>query len=227
MIISFLCCSVCIIYSGILGDVFTPIFYHYNILPAQYNHRSSNIILITIFVLFPMSLLKNLSAFKYTSFLGFLSVLYTTIFICYRALDGSYDAETGYYVNPIGSGTNTSEAIGFIPITKPTFHHVTIWSVNFATLIMMSNYGLAYNAHYNSPIFYRELNNTNSSRFSKMVFSSYTILIGLYVITMVAGYKTFGDTCKGNILLNYHIIIVNKYYHIFFMIISRILYYFL
>jgi sodium-coupled neutral amino acid transporter 10 len=51
---------------------------------------------------------------------------------------------------------------------------------------------------------YRELQNTNARRFSQMVYSAFAILIFLYVITMTAGYSTFGDTTLGNILLNYH-----------------------
>jgi amino acid permease len=37
-----------------------------------------------------------------------------------------------------------------------------------------------------------------------MTFSAYAILAVLYTLTMCAGYATFGDVCKGNILLNYH-----------------------
>lgn len=33
---------------------------------------------------------------------------------------------------------------------------------------------------------------------------SFLILIVLHIITMIAGYATFGDVCQGNILLNYH-----------------------
>ena len=37
-----------------------------------------------------------------------------------------------------------------------------------------------------------------------MVGISFTVLVLLYIATMVAGYSTFGDVCQGNILLNYH-----------------------
>lgn len=37
-----------------------------------------------------------------------------------------------------------------------------------------------------------------------MVDISFSILVALYVITMTAGYSTFGDVCRGNLLLNYH-----------------------
>lgn len=37
-----------------------------------------------------------------------------------------------------------------------------------------------------------------------MVNISFSVLVLLYIVTMVAGYSTFGDVCQGNILLNYH-----------------------
>ena len=37
-----------------------------------------------------------------------------------------------------------------------------------------------------------------------MVNIAFAILVILYTATMTAGYSTFGDVCKGNILLNYH-----------------------
>ena len=37
-----------------------------------------------------------------------------------------------------------------------------------------------------------------------MVNISFTILVLLYIVTMTAGYSTFGDVCRGNLLLNYH-----------------------
>lgn len=37
-----------------------------------------------------------------------------------------------------------------------------------------------------------------------MVSYGFAILVSLYIAIMTAGYSTFGDTCQGNILLNYH-----------------------
>ena len=59
-------------------------------------------------------------------------------------------------------------------------------------------------AHYGAPSYYRELKNTSNKRFGRMVNIAYSILTVLYIVTMAAGYETFGDVTKGNILLNYH-----------------------
>lgn len=191
-IISTLCLAVGVIYAGILGDVFTGLFGQYNLVPKQHNHRSTNIIAIISLILYPLSLLKNLSALAFTSILGFASILYTVLFITIRSLDGSYALGTGRFVSD-----------SLIP-HLPTFGKSSLMNIDFTSLVLASNFGLAYVAHYNGPSFYRELRNTNSKRFATMVSIGFSILIGLYLLTMGAGYSTFGDVCQGNILLNYH-----------------------
>jgi amino acid permease len=68
--------------------------------------------------------------------------------------------------------------------------------------VLASNLGLSYIAHYNAPAYFRELK--EKTKFKQMVFTSFGILTALYALVMGAGYATFGDTCQGNILLNYH-----------------------
>lgn len=174
----------------------------------------------TITILFPLSMIKKLSALSFTSLLGFISIIYTTIFICYRSYDGSYEMYSGQFIGITGNNNlQKASAVSSELTVLPSFKHTSMWNVNFTSLVLMSNYGLAYVAHYNAPIFYREfVNNTNnnnqktmvnnssssSNSFGWMVSYSFLILVCLYVATMIAGYSTFGDNCLGNILLNYH-----------------------
>jgi len=190
-LIAVLCLAVCVIYSGVIGDVFTPLLSQAGF-PAKYNNRGTNILAITIALLLPMSLIKNLSALAFTSILGFCAIMYTVIFINYRALDGSYKVGSGKFVTD-----------GVLKVL-PSFEKSSLWNIDFSSLFLASNLGLAYVAHYNSPTMYRELKDTNAHRFTKMVSIAYSILILLYIITMAAGYSTFGDNTMGNILLNYH-----------------------
>jgi sodium-coupled neutral amino acid transporter 11 len=180
-----------VIYSGILGDVFTPLLAQAGF-PDQWNGRTSNILAITTVFLLPLSLIKDLSALAFTSILGFSSIMYTAVFIVIRALDGSYKVGSGRFV------------LDGVLAAQPAFDKSSLWNFDFTSLVLASNLGLAYIAHYNGPNFYRSLKNTNSQRFRKMVTISFTILVALYIATMTAGYSTFGDVCQGNILLNYH-----------------------
>lgn len=199
-IIAFMCLACAIIYSGILGDVFTPLLDQVGFIPSQYNTRPTNIIAITALLLLPLSLIKNLSALAFTSILGFCAIIYTVIFVVWRYLDGSYKLGSGRFVDMAIDNTSG----GALLTALPKFERESLWGFGFTSLVLASNLGLAFIAHYNAPAFYRQLENTNAKRFGKMVNISFAILVGLYVIIMAAGYATFGDVCRGNILLNYH-----------------------
>lgn len=189
--IAIMCLAVSVIYSGILGDVCTPLLAQAGF-PDRYNYRTTNILAVSAALLLPMSLIKNLSALAFTSILGFSAIIYTVFFMAVRAVDGTYKVGSGKFVTD-----------GVLQVL-PTFAKSTMWNFDFASLILAANLGLAYIAHYNAPTFYRELKDTNGKRFSQMVGISFAVLVALYIITMASGYSTFGDACQGNILLNYH-----------------------
>lgn len=168
-------------------------------LPNSINNRSTNILLLTSLFLLPMCLLRNLAALAFTSILGFSAVMYTVLFIAVRALDGTYSLGT----SPNGSAVGKfiiDNSLAFMP----SFDKSSWWNINFKSLLLVSNLGLAYIAHYNAPTYFRELKHATAARFSKTVGISYGILALIYVVTMCAGYATFGDACRNNILLNYH-----------------------
>jgi len=190
LMIAVMCLSCSVIYSGILGDVFTPLLKQAGF-PDQWNVRASNIVVITSVLLLPLSLIKDLSALAFTSILGFGAILYTVLFIILRYLDGSYRLPEGKFLQD-----------GLI--MTPSFKKASLWNFGFKSLVLASNFGLAYIAHYNAPNFYRSLKDTNSKRFRSMVNTSFLTLAILYTAAMMAGYATFGDVCQGNILLNYH-----------------------
>jgi len=184
LIVALMCTGASIIYSGILGDVSKELLSTVGI----ETDRSKNILMITVGVLFPLSLIKNLSALAFTSVLGFASIVYTVLFIIFRSLDGTYGPLGKFIVDDV--------------IKKPDFSKSSLLNFDFTTLVLMSNLGLAYIAHYNAPTYYREMR--DKTQFKKMVMISFSILTLLYAAVMAAGYATFGDICEGNILLNYH-----------------------
>jgi len=186
------------IYIGLLGDIFLALLkgasfgvdIGIDMLPPGVVSRQGVILLITSSILFPLNLIKNLSSLGFTSILGLCAVLYTTSFIVLRALDGSYSTDGKF----VADGA----------IDTPSFDSSTMWNLDVKSLILMSNLGVAFIAHYNAPTYYRELRKASPQTFPRMVRTSYAILFAIYVITMCAGYMTFGDTAQCNILLNYH-----------------------
>ena len=180
------------IYIGLLGDIFSALLQGSALAANQplLASRTGVILLVAASILFPLNLIKDLSALAFTSILGLCAIMYTVAFMVYRALDGSYSTVGRFVVDGL--------------ITPPSFDSSTAWNFDLRSLVLVSNLGLAFIAHYNAPTYYRELKKESSETFSKMTRSAYLILASIYVITMCAGYATFGDTARGNILLNYH-----------------------
>lgn len=134
--IATMCLACAVIYSGILGDVFTPLLSQAGF-PDRWNGRTSNILAITGGLLLPLSLIKDLSALAFTSTLGFAAIMYTVLFIVVRALDGTYK---------VGSGKFAAEGV---LAAMPSFEKSSLWNFDFSSLVLASNLGLAYIAHYN------------------------------------------------------------------------------
>ncbi len=177
-----------IIYCGLLGDIFAALF---PLIGFTIN-RPTVIAMFGSCLLLPLCLIRNLSSLGFTSILGFVAVLYTVIFITLRSIDGTYSIE--------GNGKFIDDQI----LDMPSFVKSSLWNVDSTSLVLCANLGLAFVAHYNAPVYWREFHNATIKTFGEMVQSSYFILAILYTITMCAGYATFGDNCRGNILLNYH-----------------------
>ena len=181
------CFLVSIIYGGLLGDVFTTLLRGTLGIETWYTTRSSLIVVLSTTVLLPLTLIRDLSALGFTSILGLCAVLYTVGFIIYRALDGSYTLGSGKFI--VARSATALTAL-------PNFTTTSPWNLNWNSLVLVSNLGLAFIAHYNGPSYWKSLQPTaTSQKFCIISKFAYTILAVLYVVTMIAGYATFGTLC--------------------------------
>lgn len=98
------------------GDSFSQIFASLG-LSASISNRSNMIVGLTVLFIFPLCSLKNLDALKYTSILGLLGTLYTSLFMLLRYLDGSYAPGGTYYA-------------AISPALRPSFGDHTIQHVS-------------------------------------------------------------------------------------------------
>ena len=195
--IALMCFSAAIIYSGILGDVFTPLLALAG-LPARLNLRPANIGAITVAVLAPLSLLNDLSALAFTSVLGCAAVLYTVIFIVVRAIDGSYALPSA------AAGKAAGALLSSLPAElAPTFAGQSLWRCDATAFVLVSNLGLAFIAHYNAPAFYASLTDASPARFGCVCGLAFAVLTLLYLACMGFGYATFGGAAASNLLRNY------------------------
>jgi len=146
---------------------------------------------LTLVALTPLSLLKDLSALAFTSLLGCVAVVYTAIFVAARALDGSYALPSGRFLSALP------------PALTPAFAKASTWAMSAQALVLTSNLGLAYIAHYNAPAFYRSLEERSEERFASTCAWAFGTLTCLYLGMMRLGYATFGDATCSNLLKNY------------------------
>lgn len=61
----------------------------------------------------------------------------------------------------------------------------------------------AYEAHFNAPLFYRELKNNTVPRYTKMVSASFLVSVVTMAAVTAFGFLTFGGASSGYILNNY------------------------
>jgi sodium-coupled neutral amino acid transporter 11 len=194
--ITLVCLSAAIIYSGILGDVTTSLLSLAGVATSAATRKIA-ICALTLAVLMPLSLLKDLSALAFTSAIGCGAILYTALFVAIRAFDGSY------------CGGLASPFVQSLPVhLRPTFKQA--WSstagllrLDAKSLVLISNLGLAFIAHYNAPAFYSGMADATPERFAVAVSIAFSILTVLYTLMMGLAYATFGSNTASNLLHNY------------------------
>lgn len=69
--------------------------------------------------------------------------------------------------------------------------------------VLVSMLSTAYEAHFNAPLFYRELRNNTVPRYSRMVYTSFFACVATMTAVTAFGFLTFGGACNGYILNNY------------------------
>ena len=187
-----LCFSVCIVFTGFIGDIAQSMLG--SSLPAHLQSRSATIWLFTGFVLLPLCLPRTLGALGLTSFLGLCAVVYTVIFIMKRAFDGTYKP----------GGVFFEELAVTAGALMPDFEDAPgLFTVNSKALVLASNLGLSFMAHYNAPAFHAQLRNPEVRRCDLVSWPSYLFLSFCYTAVMLAGYSLFGRNCQTMLLKNF------------------------
>lgn len=195
VIVVFKTWSACLIYSMIIGDLFTDLAITAGItqIAGIAVNRNSIIIFSHLFGLLPLCLLRSFTMLSYASFLGIGGLIFTAFFMLLRLIEGSY-APGGLFFKQL-------MAKGGKKFVVSSFN--TAGTNAIKSLIVISQLTNSYLCHYNAPKFQRELRNSTSERFSKM---TYTAFIGAFLMNacyMVGGFLTFGGASKGLILNNY------------------------
>lgn len=180
---TFSCLFANLAYSMILADTFTNLFASIGIRST----RTQTLFGVTLGVLLPLCLMKNLSSLAPFSLLGIMGMVYTAFAMAIRYFGGAYG------INGKFAGT-----------MMPAFGDKgasAVFSPN--SFILISMLSTAYMAHFAAPKFYTELENNTIERFTTVVNSSFGISIAIFCIVAALGFMTFGSDCNGLILNNY------------------------
>jgi sodium-coupled neutral amino acid transporter 11 len=192
----FMTMAAAICYSIIVGDSFASIAKLVGA-PALLTTPNAWIVLLSAFVLLPLSLLRDLSKLAIGSVIGTAGTLYTALFMFLRLLDGSY-APGGKYFAAISAAAQPAFAA----------HTVARPLLNTGMFVLLSMLASAYLAHYNAPKFYEDLQppadgSSKLPRFNTVCLAGFGGAAALMGSIMAFGFLTFGGASQGLILNNY------------------------
>ena len=179
----------CLAYSILIRDSAGALLAGYLDVPQTPALGRTLLMGLTAAVLLPLCLLRSLASLQYTSILGLLGMIYTTLFMAYRLYDGSYAADGHYHAY---MQEHLQPHFPPEPEERPML-----------ALVLVSLLSTAYMAHYNVPRFYWSLKDTSPGRFQGVVACAFVMTIALFVAFMVIGFLTFGENCQGFVLNNY------------------------
>eukprot|EP00903_Cladosiphon_okamuranus_P009634 g9167.t1 len=185
----------CIFYMAFAGDLFSALAGTVSSLPAVLKKRAVDLVILGLCPLLPLCLMKNLSALQYTSFVGVVSILYTTSFVVKRSLDGSY-SEGGDFFKTIDAKFRS-------PVPSP-WSVVKLWRVGPGLVTLMNMSCVAFMCHYNGVKYYEELEERTERKYAITIGSAMAISFGVFTTMMLFGFRTFGGAAQTLLLNNYH-----------------------
>ncbi|KAG7355537.1 transmembrane amino acid transporter [Nitzschia inconspicua] len=177
----------CLAFSMVLADTFSSLLE---------TPRNETLVGVTLLILLPLCLMKNLKSLAPFSLMGVMGMAYTAVAMTVRWIDGSYAM-----VGETHQGQFISQLPGYL---RPKFGNLGMKSVfSPNALILVCMLSTAYMAHFNAPKFYLELRNNTLPRFNAVVGWSFGISIFLMGFITMVGFLTFGKACDGLVLNNY------------------------
>ncbi len=177
-------------YSIILGDMLSSIAQSAG-LTGILARRQTSILGITAAVLYPLCNLSSLAALAPVSMIGVIGMMFTTLFMIFRALPGGAYCTTGSLVSTIA------------PSLQPSFGLIGNNAYSSSILILVSMAATSYLAHFSAQDFYDGLKEKTIKKFGLLTSLGFGIAATMNVLVMSAGFLTFGGNCKGMILNNY------------------------
>jgi len=153
-----------------------------------YWSRVQCLLFLTVFVLLPMCLMKDLNSISAYSTIGVASIVVAALAMVIRYLDDSYQPGGIFY---------EETRLEF----RPSFGHEI--SGNATVLPFVCMVFNSYIMHYNSPRFYMELKDRSIPRYTMAVGLSFGLASIVMILIAGSGFLTFGENSSSYILNNY------------------------
>ena len=171
----------CLANTIVLTDILGLIFRSLGLPSAIYSNRNVVIAVLGSFILYPLCILKDLSALKSVSIVGIGGHLTAMAAFAVRLLDKSYTAGGQYY-----SGSILEKASLLPKLVAPI--DPSKWFILAALL------SYCFVAHYNAPRYYTELKDKDkdSYAFLKMAGTAYLGSASIYIGTIALAMSLFG-----------------------------------
>eukprot|EP00971_Amphidinium_carterae_P037567 738515-Amphidinium_carterae.1 len=169
LVVALECAGGCVAYAMILGDTIHLLLAPFT--SAAIASRSSVILLLTTFVLFPLSRLRNLAPLGKFSIVGTAGSAFVAVFMGLRYFQRAY--------MPGGKFAAVATAVAKSSGPKSAVD----------SLILASILSTAFIAHFNAPRMYRELaapagGGSKMPRFARVVYAGFAVAIVLYAFVM-------------------------------------------
>eukprot|EP00761_Pharyngomonas_kirbyi_P012170 gb/GECH01012197.1/.p1 GENE.gb/GECH01012197.1/~~gb/GECH01012197.1/.p1 ORF type:complete len:507 (+),score=81.11 gb/GECH01012197.1/:1-1521(+) len=182
-----LCFGTCVAYMVLIGDLIPPVLHllvseeqkqKVEACEADWPWWSHKIFVMGmgLFVVTPLTMLTKINSLRFTSIFAVLSVLYLTSVVVFRSI-----------------AKLVNEGIGIVH-----FVNFGMGLINTFTII-----SFAFSTHFNLFSIYQELRKPTKGRVLMTVNGSVISCLTIYTLMGTAGYFTFYEAVKGNVLINY------------------------
>jgi len=165
-------------YIIIIGDMLIPILTQW-FDTSIWTGRGFITLLVTLFVIFPISSLKTIDSLKFTSVIALLSISFAVCLVISTSIQAQVNGEA-----------ETHGPIEYFNFSWQIFQAIPV--ITFALT-----------CHTQAPPIYQELVDHNTNRFRVVIAVTYGICLFLYLGNGVFGYAYFRDDTLDNILNNY------------------------
>jgi len=169
----------CVGYITLIGDFTTKSMS--GLLPGSIfaTSRAWATVTIVVFIIFPLSLLRDLKSLKPFSVMGLAAIWFSCMYVFYECWATAEETT---------------------PMQTIVDHW---WYVKFDTFKTIALFNGSFSAHYSAPTFYAELRQKSFKRYAQCALWSFGISTILFTVFGIVGFARFGDDVLGNILKSY------------------------